>query len=90
MIITMIELAKANGAIPYYYLKFLLDTMPKHVYRGIPYGNMDDMMPWSDAYKAYEIAQRNLFITMNAPPGSPRPESPSRFTARKRSDPVPA
>ena len=32
MIQTMIETARATGADPYYYLKYLMEQMPKHLY----------------------------------------------------------
>jgi len=54
---TLVETAKANGVDPYYYLKYLLDSMPAH---------MDDhdrsflanMMPWSEAFKEYAAKEK--------------------------------
>ena len=31
-IVSLIETARANNADPYYYLKYLMDKMPKHLY----------------------------------------------------------
>lgn len=50
---TMVETARANQANVYYYLRYVLEEMPKH---------MDDtdksflaaMLPWSEAYREYE------------------------------------
>ena len=43
---TLIETARANGADPYYYLKYLMEQMPKHLYeKGREF--MPEMMPWS-------------------------------------------
>ena len=51
-IVSLIETARANSADPYY-LKYLMDQMPKHLYdKGNEY--MADLMPWSDAYRKYE------------------------------------
>ena len=70
---TLVETAKANHSDPYYYLKYLLDSMPAH---------MDDrdrsflanMMPWSDAFKTYmakekaDLIQKYRLNTSNEPP----------------------
>ena len=52
ILFTLIETAKANQAHPYYYLKYLLETLPE---QKITKENsfLDDCMPWSEAYKAY-------------------------------------
>ena len=53
MIQTLIETARANGADPYYYLKYLMEQMPKHLYeKGREY--MPEMTPWSEKYRQYE------------------------------------
>ncbi|MBQ6150395.1 MAG: IS66 family transposase [Mogibacterium sp.] len=72
---TMIETAKANGADPYYYLKYLLEKMPHHLYdKDKSY--LPDMMPWSDAYKLYETEQKQASVERTAPPGNSRPKTP--------------
>lgn len=55
--ISLVRTAKANGAIPYFYLKYIFEEVPKH--RNDK--NMDwltDCEPWSTKYKAYEEAER--------------------------------
>ena len=52
---TIIETAKANGADPYYYMKFLLEEMPAYM-DGKSLDFLDDMMPWSEQYRTYEKA----------------------------------
>ncbi len=57
ILFTLIETAKANGAHPYYYLKYLLETMPKQkVTKDKSF--LDDCMPWSEAYKTYEESEK--------------------------------
>ena len=41
---SIIETAKENGLHPFYYIKFLLETLP-NMNTG---GNIDDLLPWSD------------------------------------------
>ena len=57
MIQTLIEAARANGADPYYYLKYLMEQMPKYLYaKGREY--LQEMMPWSERYRRYKIRER--------------------------------
>ncbi len=61
MIQTLIETARDNSADPYYYLKYLMEQMPKHLYeKGQEF--IPEMMPWSEKYRQYETRER-----MNAP-----------------------
>ena len=51
------ETAKANGASPFYYLKFLFERLPALFKRrnGKPAPEeFDELMPWTDLYKSYE------------------------------------
>ena len=53
------ETAKANGAIPFYYLKFLFERLPKlfKEHNGRPHPeDFDDLMPWTDQYRSYEVS----------------------------------
>ena len=80
MIQTLIETARANGADPYYYLKYLMEQMPKYLYeKGRKY--MSEMMPWSEKYRRYEIRERLNAPMAQAPPGNEKPKTP---TKRKR------
>ena len=54
VITSLIETAKANSAEPFYYLQYLLENMPLMVSYGQNI-NLDDMMPWSEKYRKYEI-----------------------------------
>lgn len=74
---TMIETAKANGADPYYYLKYLLEKMPHHLYdKDKSY--LPEMMPWSDACKEYERKQKQAAVDHVAPPGNSKPRTPTK------------
>ena len=76
-IFTLIETARANGADPYFYLKYLMEQMPKHLYeKGREY--MPDLMPWSDKYRLYEINERLNQVRAQAPPGNERPRTPKK------------
>lgn len=54
IVLSLVETAKANGAHPYYYLKYLLEIMPEYVSK--PHtGSMEErLFPWSEEYKTYE------------------------------------
>lgn len=53
---TIVETAKANKVNVYYYLRYLLEQIPKHL-EGINLDFLNDMLPWSDKYLSYEKAQ---------------------------------
>lgn len=83
---TLVETAKANNADPYYYLKYLLDSMPAHM-EDHDRAFLADMMPWSEAFKNYaakekaELIQKYNLNNSDEPPlkyGSPaRPKAAS-------------
>ena len=54
---SLTETAKANGAIPYYYLKFLFERLPalfkEHNDKPSP-ELFDELMPWAEQYRSYE------------------------------------
>lgn len=53
----MVETARANGAHPYYFLKYLLEKMPVLIDEKTTSDDdswLQDMMPWSPTYRAYE------------------------------------
>ena len=74
VLFTLIETAKANQAHPYYYLKYLLETLPgQTVRKENPF--LDACMPWSEEYKAYEIREKQSamqFFTDQCPPERPK------------------
>lgn len=79
---SLIETAKANGAAPYYYLKYLLEELSKGITYCHPY-DITDMMPWSAAYRSYEKEQRRRLAEQGAPPGNEKPKTP-----KKKNNPV--
>ena len=74
ILFTLIETAKANQAHPYYYLKYLLETLPgQKVSKTNSF--LDDCMPWSDAYRTYESDEKKAalrFFEDQCPPERPR------------------
>jgi len=76
-IFSLIETARANKADPFFYLKYLMEQMPKHLYdKGRDY--MPDLMPWSDVYRRYESTERLNLVKAQAPPGNERPRTPKK------------
>ena len=73
ILFTLVETARANNVDPYYYLKYLLDSMPAHM-DDHDRSFLADMMPWSTAYKEYEerekaeLIKRYCFNTSDEPP----------------------
>ncbi|MBE5825387.1 MAG: transposase domain-containing protein [Butyrivibrio sp.] len=82
-IMSLIETAKANQAIPYYYLKYLLEKMSKGIYYNHSYA-IDDMMPWSAAYHQYEQDERRKPLLSGAPLGNEKPRTPRKKDKVKR------
>lgn len=68
IILTLMLTAELNGADPYYYLKYLMDELPEHLYQD-PSGYVADMMPWTNRYREYEKAERQRMVNCMAPPG---------------------
>lgn len=71
---TLVETAKANDAHPYYYLKYLLETLPKHKITKEK-AFLKDCMPWSEAYRVYEKQEKEeamRFFADQVPPERPR------------------
>ena len=69
IIISLIETARANGVDPYYYLCYLLTVLPLHIgEKNEEY--MDDMMPWSEAYRTYEKSEKQRLVHLLSPPDS--------------------
>jgi len=74
VIMSLIQTAELNGADPYYYLKYLMDELPKHL-ADAPAAYMDDMMPWSQRYREYELREKDRLVQyMLAPPGNEKPD----------------
>lgn len=78
MMYTIVETAKANGANPYLYIKYILEKMPSFVDNECNVtdkASLDDMLPWSWAYRQYEKEQietnRHLLDNLFAVPDKP-------------------
>ncbi len=79
VIFTVIETAKANKADPYYYLKYLLEQMPKHLYDQEKKSEyMPELMPWSQKYRCYEVEEKENLVKTQAPPGNKKPRTPRK------------
>ena len=54
MLFSVVETAKANGANVYWYLRYVLEEMPRYLAGSKNEEFLDKMMPWSDEYRRYE------------------------------------
>ena len=79
---TLVETAKANDADPYYYLKYLLDSMPAHM-DDHDRSFLADMMPWSEAFRTYAAKEKAELIQKYRLNDSDEPP----LHARRRSGP---
>ena len=85
MILPLMQTAELNGADSYYYMKFLCEELPQHMYQN-PTEYMADMMPWSGRYRAYDLAERQKVLDGFKPPdGNEKPPPRKR---RKRAEKV--
>jgi len=79
VLFTLIETAKANQADPYYYVKYLLEQMPQHIYdQGKESEYMPELMPWSQRYRCYEVEEKEHLVKTQAPPGNEKPRTPRK------------
>ena len=77
VLLSLIETARANQADPYYYLKYLLEQLPQHLYdKGKEY--MPDLMPWSQKYRSYEAYEKEHLVKAAAPQGNEKPRTPTK------------
>ena len=74
---TIVETAKANKVNVYYYLRYLLEQVPKHL-DGKSLDFLDDMLPWSDKYLIYEKSQTMSIpkLVLNKNEYDTRPKTP--------------
>jgi hypothetical protein len=74
---TIVETARANGANVYYYLRYVLEEMPRHM-DDTDRSFMDAMLPWSAEYREYERIHTSSLDTIrrqdeySSPPKTPR------------------
>ena len=64
---TIVETAKVNNANVYFYLKYVLEKMPRYMEQ-TDLSFLEAMMPWSVEYKEYERSQTSG-INSEPPPG---------------------
>ena len=70
---TLVETARSNNVDVYYYLKYLLDNMPRYM-EGKDRSFLADMMPWSQAVKDYiEEQKRSMIEQFNLNPDKDPP-----------------
>ena len=70
---TLVETAKMNGANVFYYLKYLLENAPSIDMPALSEKALDDLMPWSEAYKAYEANQKQEYVDLLLGQSDPEP-----------------
>ena len=81
IVYSLIETAKANGANPYYYLKYLLEEMPGHMEdKGRSF--LEDMLPWGKRYRDYEETQIRLIAARSVGEDQEKPRTPKRRKKR--------
>jgi len=75
---TIVETAKANNANVYFYLKYVLEQMPRYM-EGTDFGFLERMLPWSLEYKEYE-RNHTSGVKADSPPGifSSKPRTPRK------------
>ena len=84
---SLIETAKANNAEPYYYIKYLTEIMPKYVRQRVPIKNKEDLFPWSNAFRDYQLSEKeNHLASLKAPPGNEKPRTPRKRDSIPLSD----
>ena len=72
VIYTVVETALLNGANPLLYIEFLLEKAPD--YMDIDdYGRLEELMPWSDAWKAWRDSKMQERMEMWIPPSDKKP-----------------
>ena len=70
---SLVETAKANDADVYFYLKYLLENTPSTPELQIGEKYLNDLMPWSKAYRDYEAAQKKELFELRIPPSEAEP-----------------
>ena len=88
---SIVETAKANNVTVLYYLHYLFEQMPLRCQRGDK-NFMADMMPWSEAYKAYERhkqkQRQSMFDQLFPIPDRPKtPRKKPRMTSQTDTEP---
>ena len=80
---TIVETAKANNANVYYYLRYILEQMPRYM-EATDTSFLESMAPWSSGYREYERLYMSGVKPL-APPGvhESKPHSPKK---RKHSE----
>ena len=84
MVLSLVETAKANGAHPYYYLKYLLEVMPGYVCHPHTGSPEERLFPWSEEYKAYEEEEIRKALRLYKEDAPVSPPKTSRIKAQLR------
>ena len=74
ILFTLIETAKANQAHPYYYLKYLLEKLPRQK-TSKDNAFLEECIPWSETYQSYEKKEKEQamrFFEDQVPPERPK------------------
>jgi hypothetical protein len=72
VIYTVVETARLNGANPLLYLEFLLQKAPDYM-DVKDYNRLEELMPWSDVWKAWRDAKTQERMEIWIPPSDPKP-----------------
>ena len=70
---TLVETAKSNGADVYFYLKYLLEKAPSTPELKVGRKYLDELMPWSEEYKSFEVRQKKELLETALPPSDEEP-----------------
>ena len=70
---TLVETAKSNVADVYFYLKYLLEKAPSTPELKVGRKYLDELMPWSEEYKSYEVRQKKELLETALPPSDEEP-----------------
>jgi transposase len=79
---SVVETAKANRVNVRCYLQYLLEEIPKHIKQSDK-SYLKDMVPWSDAYRSYEVQKNQSDETLYQRlfPEPVRPRTPRKNDA---------
>ena len=85
IIYSLVETARRNRVNPLIYLTYLLEITPEYLDLPLRDPRMNELMPWSQAYKEYEIGRVNSVIDA----AIPQPQEKPYYKSRSLSVPVP-
>ena len=83
VMITLVYTALLNDADPYYYLKYLMEELPKHLYQK-PSEYVENMVPWCDRYREYEEKETQKSLNSIHPPEGNKKPDIKKLRAKKK------